>query len=287
MAVGLFDPAFALLLALYIAVLVLVLPLISLLLTKRKNREVKQARSHLYRKLTDAVLGIHEWYVSGRQAEFLTGYEADEAEVDRTDRSLKRWSRFRAFIGQGVVAVTVVSVVYWSGRQYADGSIDVTLIAAFVLVVFPLMDAFLPVSEAVERIPQYGQSVARLRAIESADASEGRQDLPKMLDKAEVESVISRGVHVKADGVSFRYDQGQAALRGLNHPAWTGSVCNNRCVAGYCSRRQGSHHRTLRCRQIDPAAADSGRAGAIGRKPYPGRLGLRVSAMRSLPSFRY
>lgn len=214
-AVGLFDPAFALLLALYIAMLVLVLPLISLLLTKRKNREVKQARSHLYRKLTDAVLGIHEWYVSGRQAEFLTGYESDEAEVDRTDRSLKRWSRFRAFIGQGVVAVTVVSVVYWSGQQYEDGSIDVTLIAAFVLVVFPLMDAFLPVSEAVERIPQYGQSVARLRAIESAEASEGRQDLPQMLDKAEVESVISRGVHVKADGVSFRYDQGADGPSGL------------------------------------------------------------------------
>ncbi|MGV2787852.1 amino acid ABC transporter ATP-binding protein, partial [Clostridium perfringens] len=148
--------------------------------------EMKQARSNLYQKLTDAVLGIHEWYVSGRQTEFLTGYEADEAEVDRTDRSLKRWSRLRAFIAQCVVAVTVVSMVYWSGRQYADGSIDVTLIAAFVLVVFPLMDAFLPVSEAVERIPQYGQSVARLQAIESADASEGEQNLEQQLNKGEI-----------------------------------------------------------------------------------------------------
>lgn len=207
LAVGLFDPAFALLLALYVAVLILVLPLVSLLLTKRKNREMKQARSNLYQKLTDAVLGIHEWYVSGRQTEFLTGYEADEAEVDQTDRSLKRWSRLRAFIGQCVVAVTVVSMVYWSGRQYADGSIDVTLIAAFVLVVFPLMDAFLPVSEAVERIPQYGQSVARLQAIESADASEGKQSRRQQLNKGEIQSVISSGVHVKAVGVSFRYDQ--------------------------------------------------------------------------------
>ncbi|GIP00222.1 ATP-binding/permease protein CydD [Paenibacillus lautus] len=215
LAVGLFDPAFALLLALYVAVLILVLPLVSLLLTKRKNREMKQARSNLYQKLTDAVLGIHEWYVSGRQTEFLTGYEADEAEVDRTDHSLKRWSRLRAFIAQCVVAVTVVSMVYWSGRQYADGSIDVTLIAAFVLVVFPLMDAFLPVSEAVERIPQYGQSVARLQAIESADASEGEQNLEQQLNKGEIESVISSGVHVKADGVSFRYDQAAGGESGL------------------------------------------------------------------------
>ncbi|MEC0203320.1 thiol reductant ABC exporter subunit CydC [Paenibacillus lautus] len=212
LAVGLFNPAFALLLALYVAVLILVLPLVSLLLTKRKNREMKQARSNLYQKLTDAVLGIHEWYVSGRQTEFLNGYEADEAEVDRTDRSLKRWSRLRAFIGQCVVAVTVVSMVYWSGRQYADGSIDVTLIAAFVLVVFPLMDAFLPVSEAVERIPQYGQSVARLQAIESAEAKQNRG---QQLNKGEIEPVISSGVHVKADGVSFRYDQAAGGESGL------------------------------------------------------------------------
>ncbi|PJN49242.1 putative ABC transporter ATP-binding protein [Paenibacillus sp. GM2FR] len=216
LAVGLFDPAFALLLALYVAVLILVLPLVSLLLTKRKNREMKQARSNLYQKLTDAVLGIHEWYVSGRQTEFLTGYEADEAEVDRTDRSLKRWSRLRAFIGQCVVAVTVVSMVYWSGRQYADGSIDVTLIAAFVLVVFPLMDAFLPVSEAVERIPQYGQSVARLQAIESAETSEGKQNRGQQLNKGEIESVINSGVHVKADGVCFRYDQAPGGESGLD-----------------------------------------------------------------------
>lgn len=216
LAVGLFDPAFSLLLALYVAVLILVLPLVSLLLTKRKNREMKQARSNLYQKLTDAVLGIHEWYVSGRQTEFLTGYEADEAEVDRTDRSLKRWSRLRAFIGQCVVAVTVVSMVYWSGRQYADGSIDVTLIAAFVLVVFPLMDAFLPVSEAVERIPQYGQSVARFQAIESAETSEGKQNRGQQLNKGEIESVINSGVHVKADGVCFRYDQAPGGESGLD-----------------------------------------------------------------------
>lgn len=222
LAVGLFDPAFALLLALYVAVLILVLPLVSLLLTKRKNREMKQARSNLYQKLTDAVLGIHEWYVSGRQTEFLTGYEADEAEVDRTDRSLKRWSRLRAFIGQCVVAVTVVSMVYWSGRQNADGSIDVTLIAACVLVVFPLMDAFLPVSEAVERIPQYGQSVARLQAIESAETSEGKRNRGQQLNRGEIESVIRSGVHVKADGVSFRYDQSAGGKSGLERSGMNG-----------------------------------------------------------------
>ena len=206
-AAGLFDPVFALLLAIYVAVLVVVLPLISLLLTKRKNREMKQARNRLYQKLTDAVLGMHEWYVSGRQQQFLTGYEEDEAEVDRIDRALKRWARLRGFIGQTIVAVTVVTVVYWSGKQHAAGALDVTLIAAMVLAVFPLMDAFLPVSEAVERIPLYGQSVQRLQAVgHGEDSAEIGYPVQPSLTRGEMDAVIQNGAHIKVDSVSFQYE---------------------------------------------------------------------------------
>lgn len=206
-AAGRFDPGFALLLALYVAVLVFVLPLISLLLTKRKNREMKQARNRLYQKLTDAVLGMHEWYVSGRQQQFLTGYEEDEAGVDRTDRALKRWARLRGFIGQTVVAVTVVTVVYVAGKQYAGGSLDVTLIAAMVLAVFPLMDAFLPVSEAVERIPQYGQSVQRLKAIgHGEDSATTGYPVQPPLSRDEMAAVIRSGAHIRVEAASFQYE---------------------------------------------------------------------------------
>lgn len=220
-AAGRFDPGFALLLALYVAVLVFVLPLISLLLTKRKNREMKQARNRLYQKLTDAVLGMHEWYVSGRQQQFLTGYEEDEAEVDRTDRALKRWARLRGFIGQTVVAVTVVTVVYVAGKEYAGGSLDVTLIAAMVLAVFPLMDAFLPVSEAVERIPLYGQSVQRLKAIGHGEGS-ATTGYPEQLSlsRGEVDAVIRSGAHIKLEAVSFQYDaNGTDAAHSAHSPA--------------------------------------------------------------------
>lgn len=210
-AIGWFDPLFALLMAGYIFLLLFVLPIASLLLMKRKNREIKQERAALYQKLTDAVLGMGEWFVSGRQKDFLTGYEQDEAKVDRVDRSLKNWGRLRGFISQCIVAATVLSMVAWSAQEYTDGRIEVTFIAAFVLVVFPLMDAFLPISEAVERIPQYEQSVSRLNGIADAGTdSREAEGSEKGMAREEAAAAVSSGVHVKLDHVSFSYGDDRA-----------------------------------------------------------------------------
>lgn len=170
-ALGFFDVTFALLLAGYIFVLVAVLPYVTLRLTRRTNEEVKRERGGLYRTLTDAVMGIGDWVISGRAEEFLASYERDEAAVARKDRRLRAWARWRSLIGQSVVGLAVVSMVYWAGGQAAAGQIDATLIAAFVLIVFPLADAFLPVSDAVERIPQYGVSLERLTRIEEGSGA--------------------------------------------------------------------------------------------------------------------
>lgn len=175
-AMGVFDVAFALLLAAYIFVLVSVLPYLSLRLMRATNEEVKRERNGLYQKLTDAVMGIGDWVISGRTEEFLKSYAQDEAAVARKDRKLRAWARWRSFIGHFVVGLVVVSMVYWAGGEAAAGRIDATLIAAFVLIVFPLSDAFLPVSEAVERTPQYRVSLNRLARISGEGAGTGAPD---------------------------------------------------------------------------------------------------------------
>lgn len=169
-ALGLFDPGFALLMALYLLLLIVVLPVLSLKFTQVQQARSKQERSGLYRKLTDAVLGIGDWMISGRSADFITSYEADEQRLAAIDRSLRTFARWRSLAAQLVVGVTVLFMLYWSAGQFADGAIPGTLIAAFVLVVFPVMDAFLPVSEAAEKLPQYRNSAERLQAIEAGGA---------------------------------------------------------------------------------------------------------------------
>lgn len=165
-ALGYFDGMFAALMALYMFVLIAILPIVSLMITRVKHRQMKQQRNGLYQRLTDAVLGLGDWVISGRSQAFVDSYEEDEARVAAIERFINTFSRWRMFTAQLVVGLMVVSMIYWAGGQYADGRMPVYLIAAFVLVVIPLMDAFLPISEAIEKIPQYQDSVERLVRME-------------------------------------------------------------------------------------------------------------------------
>ncbi len=228
-ALGFFDWTFALLIALYILILVAVLPYISLILTRKMDTEVKRERNGLYQKLTDAVMGIGDWVISGRSADFLHEYEQDEAAVMHKERKLRAWARWRGLIGQLVVGLAVVSMIYWSGGQAAAGQIDYTLIAAFVLVVFPLADAFLPVSEAVQRLPEYRESLNRLERISGGGdgSGEGRaegrrpagstgrkgrrsEDLGGVSVSPEAIAGAASSAHLKLEQVRFAYVAGDS-----------------------------------------------------------------------------
>ncbi|MCK8488141.1 thiol reductant ABC exporter subunit CydC [Paenibacillus sp. MBLB2552] len=219
-AMGLFDVTFALLLAAYIFVLVVVLPYLSLWFTRRTNEEVKRERNGLYQKLTDAVMGIGDWVISGRTAEFLKSYAQDEAAVARKDRKLRAWARWRSFIGHFVVGLVVVSMVYWAGGEAAAGRIDATLIAAFVLIVFPLSDAFLPVSEAVERTPQYRVSLDRLARISGGGAEAVEAAAGEVAPRTAAADVRLRDVRFayaaedadSVDGFSLDFPQGKRVM---------------------------------------------------------------------------
>lgn len=201
-AVGMFDWTFALLLAIYLFILIAVLPAISLVIMKKKSQQVKQGKNRLYSKLTDAVLGIGDWVISGRHGEFLHRYEDEEQKTMLDERSLASWARWRNLIAQCVVGGIVVSTIYWSGQQAAEGEMNATLIAAFVLVIFPIMDAFLPLSEAVQKIPQYQDSLDRI--IKIAEQGEERidQNQPHMMASAESHK---NKVDIELEHVFFRY----------------------------------------------------------------------------------
>lgn len=198
LALGYFDPAFALLLALYIGLLVLVFPYLSLKLMRAANREAKQRRSLLYRKLTDAVLGMNDWLISGRHGRFIGSYEGDELEAARVERKLHIRTLVRNLAAQLVIGAIMVSMVYWAGLRSADGTIDHTWIAAFVLSMMALSDVFLPVSDAVSKLPSYENSLERLRSVERQEAAAPDQAVPQ-------EQQRFTSAHLSLSGVSYRY----------------------------------------------------------------------------------
>ncbi|MEO3947036.1 amino acid ABC transporter ATP-binding/permease protein [Gorillibacterium sp. CAU 1737] len=234
-ALGLFDIKFALLMALYLLVLVVLLPLVSLRTTKTAQLKLRMARGGLYRKLTDAVLGIGDYVISGRASGFVDAYEGDEEVAASIDRSLRGFVRLRTLLANAVVGLSAVVMMLWAGGQAGDGFMPATLIAAFTLIVFPLMDAFLPVSEAIEKLPQYQQSEERIMAIEgphngegdnrstslaepdpasmaSAPISEDGQAIPEPSpidaeDRKRIRKVYGLGPAIHLDQVSFHYGQ--------------------------------------------------------------------------------
>ncbi|MNI02112.1 putative ABC transporter ATP-binding protein [compost metagenome] len=207
--IGMFDVTFALLIALYIFILVAVLPYISLKLTYKMNIDIKRERNGLYQKLTDAVMGIGDWVISGRTGDFLSKYEQDEEIVMTMDRRLRAWSRWRTLIGQLVMGLAVVSMIYWSAGQVANGDLNPVMIAAFVLVVFPLTDAFLPVSEAIQRIPEYRESLTRLNRISGKDNAE-KEMHPSAGTANEDVAAASTKSHIQLQQASYAYGANHA-----------------------------------------------------------------------------
>ncbi|WP_083677524.1 thiol reductant ABC exporter subunit CydC [Paenibacillus amylolyticus] len=165
-AFGSVDLGFALWMGLYMLFLVAVLPAISLKVTWKWRVRLKKENSRLYTRLTDGVLGLGDWLASGRAAEFVQQQEEAEEQVDAVRRKLRRWTRWRDLMAQSVIGLLVVSVTLWAGNAASVGQLPGVMIAAFVLVLFPLTESLLPVGDAVEHLPQYRESLDRLKQLE-------------------------------------------------------------------------------------------------------------------------
>lgn len=198
---GLFDLRFAFFMALYLLILLAVFPIVSLLWMRKRHRRISQSRHTLYEQLTDAVLGSADWMMSGRQERFLNQYEQLEQGARAQERALNSFRKGRDFLAQTLVGVCVIALVLWSGQLTHEGLMDPTLIAAFTLVIFSISEAFIPLSEAVERLPQYEQSINRLEEIKSSSGASILCVSPDGWNKPLKEVTISM------NHVSFRYTE--------------------------------------------------------------------------------
>ncbi|UOQ44950.1 thiol reductant ABC exporter subunit CydC [Halobacillus salinarum] len=195
---GFYSWPFAILMAVYAGVLVFVYPFLSLLVTKARVARMKTGKQELYKRLINAIMGISDWQASGRAADFIDDYEQAEAYQQELDRKQSSFVRWRNFSAQVVVAAMVISMFIWSSGLSEAGSLAPTFIAAFVLVLFPLTEAFLPLSSAVSELPAYQSSIDRLHGL--GDAAEAEP----------VEAILAerndQGVTLSLNHVSFTYE---------------------------------------------------------------------------------
>lgn len=200
---GIMDFAFALMMGLVVGLLVYVLPMVSLWVTYRKLRKIKQWKNGLYQQLTDMVLGLPDWIIRGQQTAFLQDYSKEEAKVASIQRSLHRFRHWRMFFSQSLVGIAILLMAYWTGQSFADGELSSPMIAAAVLSIFPLMDLFVPVSDAMEQLPQYRDSIRRIEQLDRERISISGQE--SVVSKKELGSV-ERHADLRVENLTFYYD---------------------------------------------------------------------------------
>lgn len=208
-ALGFFSLKFACLIAIYLFLLVVVMPLFSLWHMKAANQRYKSSKAQLYAKVTDGFLGVADWVLSGQQQSFFHSYNKTEDELDGMDRKLKLWTYYRELIGQVIVAGLIVTMIWFGASLFADKELADVFIAAFILVVFPLSEALLPVSNAVEKIPQFEESLNRVQEMEKnwEDVNEKKKHTLSLPYKGSWDSVS-----LKVEHVSFRYSNEEESV---------------------------------------------------------------------------
>lgn len=190
-ASGVFSLTLALVVAFFLGLMVIVLPYVSLKVSAKYDRDLKNYRNQLFSDLTDDVLGLQDWVLSGRKEDFLLDYQTSEKAARQIQEKLLSYVRKRNLVLQLIFALLVVYLIVWSGSTLNAGDAP-NYIAAVSLAAFPLFDAFAPLSDAVVETQRYGDSVQRLN------------DLPDVKEDVRQETITETDLQIS--NLSFAFD---------------------------------------------------------------------------------
>ena len=201
-ALGFFSIPFALLMTLFLFILVVLFPLVSLLVMRQKQARSKQSRNELYKRLGDAMMGISDWKISGRQADFLKSYEQQEMLQDHLESQMEQFNRRRNFIFQVMVTIIVLAMIWFASNSVETGVLTHVWIAAFVLVAFPVLEAFAPISDAVSQLPSYENSLIRMNGIDQTNEKKNETNAQVVEDLLKQSALT-----IQMKNVDFSYSQ--------------------------------------------------------------------------------
>lgn len=166
---GFFSWWFALMMALVMLVLLVLFPLCSMLINGAKQLQRKTETTQLYNDLTDNVLGVSDWIFSQRSQDYIDYHRNAQKKVTAVKNQISHINSIRNVVFQGAVMVIMLITTYWAANHFSGNDGQTNWIAAFVLAVLPLMDAFRPLSAAAEQSVMYKESTQRLNQLPAVD----------------------------------------------------------------------------------------------------------------------
>lgn len=169
-----FDWMFMLMMIGLLGVIVFVIPFISYFMMKKNHILIKEKRGDLYQHFTDAMFGQLDWLVSGRVQEVISKVASKNNMLINKENKLNNWHHIRDAFLRFIAGLVIIVMMVWANFQAGEGTISATVIAAFVLMMFSITDALLPLSDAVEEIPTYMDSLRRMEKLQESKNEEAK-----------------------------------------------------------------------------------------------------------------
>lgn len=201
-AMGFFNPSFGFFVLLLCVVEIVIVPLVSVAIESARRERQKALKSDLYTKLTDNILGVDDWVISGREDDFKKLSASTIAELDASKDKSKAFRRNRDFVLQFIFAVIMIVMLIFTNIHMTQNQEMANFTAAVVLAALQLSDTFVPVSQGFEEWPQYRDSINRLNTVQPVE--------PNLPEQVELDPKDFNGLDL--ENVSFQYSSDSPIL---------------------------------------------------------------------------
>ncbi|MCI1689186.1 MAG: thiol reductant ABC exporter subunit CydC [Leuconostoc mesenteroides] len=161
-AIGTINWLFMLWWFVMLAVILVIVPLLSLAVNYKGVQQQKKIQQSLYIDATDAILGLQDWVLSGRQEDLVQNQGETMSRLAHVKNQSMKFGWWRDFVIQVLVLILTITTLMWATNQFSDSSSTVNYIAAFTLAIFPLIDSFIAVNQGVSESSFYEDSIVRL-----------------------------------------------------------------------------------------------------------------------------
>ena len=150
----------------FVALELFVVPAVSVSVNGTRQQRAKELATAQYAVYADNILGVTDWMLSGRKADFLASCEANQKELDRLENEGQSFDRKRDLAQHVVFACAIVALACWAALTFGgEQGGQAHWILAFVLGFFPLTDTFAAVPAAATQASGYLDSVERLNEL--------------------------------------------------------------------------------------------------------------------------
>ena len=192
--IGYFNWAFGLLMLLLLGVIVLVMPLLSVAANGKREFQARQVQRRFYTQLTDAVLGLGDWLISGRREAFLQRQDQPIDQIATLRRSDHYFQWWRNFAIQLIFGAAIVLIVWWAGVTFTHNQAEANWVAAFGLALFPTIEPFANMSQGVSEWPVYRDSIQRVNRLDEHAPAEPAE-----------QTTIETPATLRVDHLNFTY----------------------------------------------------------------------------------